>query len=173
MEIIWRAMIKDIINTLQKEWDRPKRANHLGELTEVKLCCEFSNKGIKTEKEIILEIPESLKEFWSYSENATLFKDSEFGQWGLEIFSPKNAIAYTKEEKENRPKDFISGDLIIGRFLGDSDLLVISCDRSKNFGEIIIALPIDPRSEWPRIASDFGEFLERYSKEEGAKYWEE
>lgn len=40
-------------------------------------------------------------------------------------------------------------------------------------GRIAVALPLDPRTDWPRVAADVPEFLERFAGAEGAKYWEQ
>jgi hypothetical protein len=51
-------------------------------------------------------------------------------------------------------------------------LLVIRNDaKAIDFGNVLVALPIDPRSEWHRVADSFGSFLEFYIKSGGNKYW--
>lgn len=165
-------MIKDNIKSLKTKWSNPKHASHRGEKTVFKLVCEFSLGTIEDIDQIMpFEIPKSLKEFWRTSEKTILFKDSEFSQWGLEILSPREAILLTNEQKSERPEDIQKTDLIIGRFLGDSDLLVISCDMN-DFESLYIALPIETRESWPKIAMNFNEFLMKYSNSEGEKYWE-
>jgi hypothetical protein len=63
--------------------------------------------------------------------------------------------------------------LVVGRFLGDSDLLVLRCDETApDVGSTLIALPIDPRGDWPTVARSFREYLERLIAAEGDKYWE-
>lgn len=118
--------------------------------------------------------PDDLREFWNEAQSARLFEDREYGQWGLEVFRPSQAAFITDQCASKRQQDFIAGDLVIGRFLGDSDLLVIRCDRAaRDFGTVIVALPLDPRNDWYQVAASFSDFLETYVKCGGAKFWEE
>ncbi len=167
-------MIKDIIESLKEKWNTPKHAIHGGEKTILKLLCTFSSIGATKDviKNIPFDVSRELAEFWSISETATLFKDSEYSQWGLEILSPEEAILLTNEQKSERPDDIQKNDLIIGRFLGDSDLLVISCDKLNDFESLYIGLPIETRKNWPKVATNFHQFLIKYSSSEGEKYWE-
>ena len=97
--------------------------------------------------------------FWTISRTARLFEDRQYGQWGLEILSPMNAAGYTQQQYTNRSSQFREGDLVVGRFLGDSDLLVVRCDQdADDFKRVLIALPIDPRSEWYVASETFGDF---------------
>jgi hypothetical protein len=58
-------------------------------------------------------------------------------------------------------------------FLGDLDLVVIRSDPGQaDFGHVLVALPIDPRSFWYEAASGLAEFLEKYAAAEGDKFWE-
>ena len=120
-----------------------------------------------------LKVPNDVKDFWSVSESAVLFKDVDYGQWGLEILSPEKAMLRSNVEKERRSTDYYDTDLVIGSFLGDSDLLIISCDEnSKNYGTVLISLPLDRRSDWPVVGESFLAFLEKYAFSEGDKFWE-
>jgi len=88
--------------------------------------------------------------------------------------SPQQAILASVALQESRPKDWSAGDVVIGRFLGDSDLLIVRCDKgSPDFGRIIAALPLDDRRNWPAIAVSFSQFLTRYLTGQGNKYWGE
>ncbi len=158
---------------LKEKWgETPKQANHRGMRTDFHFICEFKEPGVSL-KSLPFDLPEDLEKFWSICETAVLFKDIEYGQWGLEIFSPEKAIVIDRSEKGGRPNDYRESDLIIGSFLGDSDLLIISCDKkSKSFGKVFISLPLDNRGDWPNVANSFSEFLEKYSLDEGDKYWE-
>jgi len=161
------------IGYLKEGWALPKSATHRGKETFFKLACSF--KEIAPLDKVInpSKIPGDLLEFWHLCDGATLFADNEYGQWGLEIWGSREAIKKTETAYYERPKEFNNGDLIIGRFIGDSDLLVIRCDKQKkDYGSILIALPIDQRKDWPVVATDFAAFLEMYSHYEGDKYWE-
>jgi hypothetical protein len=61
---------------------------------------------------------------------------------------------------------------VIGKFLGDSDLLVIRADETQSdFGSVIVALPIDPRPDWYHVAKSLADFLEEFAQSGGQKFW--
>lgn len=92
---------------------------------------------------------------------------------GLRPLPPVQAQAQTSTQRNTRPQDYIDGDLVVGRFIGDSDLLIVRCaQEASDFGSIIVGLPIDPRANWYHVANTFTEFLCRYLRAEGEKYWE-
>lgn len=119
-------------------------------------------------------IPGELKAFWSKVAEIRLNDDVNYGQWGCIIWSPAEVIARHKEALRFRePDDFRVGDLIVGEFRGDNDLLLLRCDPSENdFGAIIVALPMDTRQDWPRVASSIIEFVEQFLAHPEKKYWE-
>lgn len=158
-----------------------ERGSHLrdpisdGSIPAMAFSCAFSPNGARTEdiQPIAGTCPIPLQEFWRITESGRLFEDSTYGQWGLEILRPKQATEATRVEFERHPIDYIDGDLVIGRFLGDSDLLIIRCDESSpDFGRLLVALPLDPREEWYKVADSFEDFLSRYVEAKGDKYWE-
>lgn len=104
---------------------------------------------------------------WTTTETADLFIDLDFGQWGLRLLSPEASAARTRQELSERPGDFRSGDVILGEFLGDQELLVV-----EGGGGVRVAWPLDPRPDWPRPADDLVSFLRRYAASGGDKYWE-
>jgi hypothetical protein len=108
-----------------------------------------------------------LQELWLSTREARLFLDVDYGQWGLHILDPVAAAARTSAELTDRPGDFESSDVVIGEFLGDSDLLVVEAG-----GTVVISPPLDPRVDWPRAAQTLPEFLSHYFQAVGEKYWE-
>src|SRR5690606_31352844 len=160
-------MIEQLINKLKLLWQDPKFGIHNGEKTIFKLSCEFSQKGTSLPSNFNFTIHKNLVNFWLKAESAKLFYDKEYGQWGLKILAPKDAIRETNEENQLRPKEYLNTDFIIGRFIGDADRLIICCDKQNNFGEIKLALPIDHREDWPTIAPSFADFLVEYAKKDG------
>jgi hypothetical protein len=139
------------------------------------LRCTFSDpdQNLNVEIEPLKDLPDQLLKFWKIAPQAKLFEDADFGQWGLEILSPRESFLTTQIEKDCRPIDYVSGDLIIGRFLGDSELLIIRADPfDSDFGNVIHALPLDGRTDWEICAPDFLEFLIKYAHAYGQKFWE-
>jgi hypothetical protein len=159
--------IANTLHLIRTNWTSPASAVHKGQVIPFKLASYINAQGANASVLAASRFPEGIKEFWSLCENAILFRDAEYGQWGLEIFSPDEALHQTKLNKQIRMRDFDGGDTIIGRFIGDSDLLVLASDE-----KVIVALPIDRRTDWPIVADNFSDFLEKYVNAQGEKYWE-
>lgn len=78
-----------------------------------------------------------------------------------------------KKRIAQRKEDFRPEDLIIGEFLGDADLLVLRCDAtSPDFGNIIIALPLDFREEENIATNSLESFFNQLIAANGDKFWE-
>lgn len=167
--------IEETINALKNSWSSPHTADIRGEVSPFTMLCTFSENGVTQEelKKIAPLAPKQLERFWSICSNAKLFVDQEYGQWGLEILSPTKALEETLLFAHDRSTDFEKGDLVVGRFLGDADLLIVRCDtESPDYGNILIALPIDRRVDWYQVSDSFESFLSEYAVKNGDKYWE-
>lgn len=163
--------MEKIINQLKAEWSKPRKANHNNEETIQEFACDFSDEVADFSAGYPLKIPNDLKEFWLNAKEANLFFDVNYGQWGLYIMSPEEALLTTEREKADRPNDNENEELVIGNFLGDSDKLLIDCSL-ESAGRITISRPIDERKDWPIAANSFTEFLTCYMEKEGEKFWE-
>ena len=163
--------IADVLERLSTNWAKPKSATHRGEATVAQFRCRV--EGSPAEGDTGMTLPDGLAELWDASSGASLFEDADFGGWGLELLSPDGAVSATAHLGEERPDETLTGDLVIGRFLSDGDLLVIRCDPdAKDFGALIVALSLDDRGEWHRVAPSLEAFLSEYELAEGAKFWE-
>jgi len=119
------------------------------------------------------KVPNDLLEFWKEAREADLFVDKQYGQWGLRIWSPGKSIEKTRQLRSRTSTELVDGDLVIGEFLGDTDLLVIRCDAgAPDFASVVVALGIDARSDWPVPAKNFADFLSAYSRGSGDKFWD-
>lgn len=163
--------MQNLISQLKSHWSIPRKTIHNNEETFLELICEFSDEIAHIPKEYPYEIPQDLKNFWHSTKEAGLFIDNTYGQWGLRILSPQDALLNTKEQREIRENEYKSSELIIGNFMGDSDKLVIDTG-SENFGRVTIALPIDSREHWPIVSDSFTNFLIAYIEKNGYKFWE-
>jgi hypothetical protein len=167
------SKIAEIVGSLKEQWGAPREAVHRGQRYGFLLACSFASEPADTLEQVPLNLPEDIREFWLTARSATLFKDRQFGQWGIEVLDPDEALRQTSRQMAARPSDFMSSDLVFARFFGDSDLVVIACDpEQSNFGSVTIALPIDRRPDWHVAARSFGEFLEKLVEAQGDKYWE-
>jgi hypothetical protein len=113
-------------------------------------------------------VPDELRRLWSISRSSFLFEDVEYGQWGLALLSPEDAATRTAGFRSARPDDAAPGDIVVGEFLGDLELLVVAADGTG----VLVALPLDPRGDWYRAAPSMADFLLRYRESQGDKYWE-
>lgn len=163
-------MILEIVEQIEKDWNTPLHNKKEGFYCPFLLQC-FFKKRVRNTNVKFNRLPEDVNEFWAHYESAELFKDVEYGQWGLEIFSPEKAKQYTRFFRREYSKYARKSDVIIGHFIGDSDLLLVSCDIYRNFGQIIVVPPLDDRPDWLIAAENFTDFLSQYSQNEGNKYW--
>jgi hypothetical protein len=118
-----------------------------------------------------VELPPAAVDLWTTYRTARLFEDIDYGQWGLIILDPGASVERTSQERESRPMDVRSDDIVIGVFLGDQDLLVLAPSNEGN-QRVMIALPLDGRADWMGAAPALGEFLEAYFAAGGNKFWE-
>ena len=124
------------------------------------------------ETRLNISLPDDLRELWQKCNGLRLLEDKTYGQSGLIIWSPQKVLEQQQVLKRNSD-EFLDGDLIIGEFLGDSDLLVVRCDQdSDDFGQVIISLPIDQRSDWYYLPYLLPEFLQKLTNSQGEKFWE-
>lgn len=125
------------------------------------------------EDSLSITLPSAIINLWNQTSELRLFEDISYGQWGLILWSPNQVITEQEKRINQRPEDFRPGDLIIGEFLGDADLLVLRCDETyPDFGNILIALPLDSREEWDIAAKSLESFLNQLIAAKGEKFWE-
>jgi hypothetical protein len=116
--------------------------------------------------------PPFLVELWAKVNTARLFEDADYGQWGLELLSPHESAEASGAFRRARVRDRKKGDLVVGRFLGDSDLLVVRADsKAADFGSVLVALPLDRRADWYHPAASLETFVRSFIAAKGAKFW--
>jgi hypothetical protein len=136
-----------------------------------------SRAGTAARRDEIRQLPvrvsSELEHFWMTCGGAEFFRDIDYDQWGLDILAPWDAVKATHELAEDRPADVFRTDLMIGRFRGDSDFVVIRCDPNQDdFGQVVIGLPLDRRADWYFTRMCFSEFLRVFIETRGQKFWE-
>ena len=166
--------IHDAVQLMKQDGSRLAPPVPVDGMPPMTFVCSFSPDAVPRQEiqTLLPKCPSDLVDFWSEARTARLFVDQEYGQWGLEILAPDHAAAATKEYKATRNRDFVQGDLIIGKFLGDSDLLLLRCDPlGDDFGFVLIVLPLDRRADWYPVATSLQAFLNSYVKSGGEKFW--
>jgi hypothetical protein len=112
-------------------------------------------------------LPPLVRELWLITGAGRLFADADYGQWGLEILGPAASAEATARERERRPGQLTRDDVVLGRFLGDLESLVVAGD-----GSVLVNAPLDPREDWDGAASGLESSFRAYFDAEGAKYWD-
>lgn len=170
-------MIKENLENILTVVESIKKVNLQEGSNTVELVSYIDNKisweKQEIENQLSINLPNMLVGLWNKTGGLHLFEDKKYGQSGLIIWSPRKTLEQQKQYRDYREDDFFDGDLVIGEFLGESDLVIMRCDKlSIDFGEVLIALPIDPRKDWHKVASSLSEFLEKFIENNGDKYWE-
>lgn len=125
------------------------------------------------EQSLKVTLPLDILRMWQEVSELRLFEDVQYGQWGLVLWPPDRIVQRNREHIQDRPEQFVAGDLLLGEFLGDSDLLMVRSDQSEfDFGSVQVALAIYPRSNWFRVGNTLFEFLKGFIASGGRKYWE-
>lgn len=129
--------------------------------------------GLPPERVLSRAVPQSLGEWWRAIRSARLFVDREYGQWGLVLWPPDEIEARNRDLRANGRDDLDDGDIVVGEFLGDADLLMVRSEPDHEAdGSVWIVAPIDPRPEWVNVAADLGGFVARFIEGSGSKFWE-
>lgn len=166
--------IEKTIGIIEKSWrTNPVLVKHNGYENPIPLRCllnPVSNEYLAKLKS--LSLPPTFKEFHSFTNGAELFKDELYGQWGLKLYNIDELDHESNYHKNQRTQDFILGDIIVGEFYGDSDLLLLRADpKSTDFGYIYVVLPLDDRKDWYLVSRSFEEFLHQFVLHQGNKFW--
>lgn len=117
------------------------------------------------------EVPAELRELWEVCGGARLFTDVDYGQWGLVLLGPEVSWRRTLDQLDYAPDDMRPGDVVIGEFLGDSELLIYAPSEAGD-SRILVSLPLDAREDWYRVGSSLEEFLVMFVEHQGQKFWE-
>jgi hypothetical protein len=116
--------------------------------------------------------PPDLADLWGAVREARLFEDADHGQWGLVLLSSEDSARETGAFRRDRARDRIEGDLVVGLFLGDQDRLVVRADpKADDYGRVLVALPLDRRSDWYQPAESLDAFVRAFIETRGAKFW--
>lgn len=162
-------LFKELINEIKKDWTIPKHIDAIS--CDLLFRCQFFHGFIGID-ELLMDVPIEFVEFYKLANGAYLFEDIVYGQWGLQLLDAFLIQEKTRDFIEGN-SDYLKGDLIVGEFLGDSDLLLLRTDPSKNdYGFMVIVTPLDSRNNWNYLELNFYSFITEYVSELGQKFWE-
>jgi hypothetical protein len=178
METAWGPDLDRLLSRVEG-LDSPQRVDaYRGRTSPLPLRCSIVPpvpwNRTELEKTLSLTLPPQLAGLWEKTSGLRLFEDIKYGQWGLHLWGPSDTVRMHPVELTYHPPEvMLRCDLFVGRFLGDADRLVLRCDRDlKDFGSVQVAVEIEPRREWPMVGHSLAEFLDRYVKGAGEKFWE-
>lgn len=86
--------------------------------------------------------------------------------------APSDGVERLSFEISNRPEEFRDDDVVVGEFLGDTELLIYS-PSCEGAARVSVALPLAPRRDWYAIGPSLSEVFEKMMVLGGRKYWEE
>ncbi|WP_436873128.1 SMI1/KNR4 family protein [Acinetobacter haemolyticus] len=162
-------LFKELISEIKKDWTIPKHIEAVSH--DLLFRCQFFHGFIGIE-ELLIDLPKEFAEFYKLANGAYLFEDIVYGQWGLQLLDAFLIQQKTRDFIEGN-SGYLKGDLIIGEFLGDSDLLLLRTDPSKNdYGSMMIVRPLDSRNNWNNLEINFYSFITEYVSKLGQKFWE-
>ncbi|WP_220347235.1 hypothetical protein, partial [Microbacterium bovistercoris] len=139
-----------------------------------RLACRVSPPATEADMNVLSgysNVPPELRELWSIGAESWLFEDIDYGQWGIHLLTPRSSLERTLVEIAERPGDFRAGDIVLGEFLGDSELLVFAPSESPE-RRWLVALPLDGREDWYSIGHNLADVFEQLLNSDGDKYWE-
>ena len=163
--------ISEVLRRLESAWGQPRPAQHGSAPTLSRFRCTVTWGAADIADSP--RLPGHLDEFWRSASGARLLVDEDYGQWGLVLLPPGESHTASERFRLRRPREHRVGDLIIGEFRGDSDLLLVRCDPdADDFGRVLVAAPLDGREDWDVAAPNLLAFVETLEREQGRKFWE-
>lgn len=126
------------------------------------------------ERTLGFEIPNQLAQLWDLCGGMMLYGDDLWCPGGLVICAPcvEELFRLNSDYQDRKSDSTAPGDLIIGEFRSDLELVLIRCDRNNtDCGSILIVAEMEPRPDWKRVAFSIEEFLIKYMDAHGEKYW--
>lgn len=168
--------LEDMINRLRNmPLIEEKDPETLDLLLETEVNPPFEPKISLIETELNVKIPEQILECWGLCSSITLLRDKRRNLRGLRTHPPDERIIEVNRyilKDVIQPEDYLTGDLILAEFGGEQDQLIVRCDPSADdFGELLIAMPIDSREDWFHMGNSLVRFLKDFIEHNGYTYW--
>lgn len=110
---------------------------------------------------------DELVELWSLTDGGYVCNDLEYGQTGLDIFSPEQSARAMASERYKEERWVGHDDIVLGEFVGDGDYILVDGLN----GTVRPSLTGYERGEWPAFTSIF-DFISCYYLADGNKFWD-
>lgn len=126
------------------------------------------HEDVSAVESLVGGVPGTIRLFWSEVGSARILYDPRYGQAGLILYGPGEASAATALYRQAKEGQSRNSDLVIGEFCGLSQYAIVSSE----WGDSVFAtLPMDPRSDWPRIAENLLDLIEKWSDNDAEIWW--
>ena len=108
------------------------------------------------------------------SNGATLFYDSQYGQWGFRLFSTDELIERQVHWQKSIPVDWESRFIAFCELYGEAHVMVFDLSHptaNKESFAVVEANALDPIKYWQTASRSFQEWLDHLITAQGDKYW--
>jgi hypothetical protein len=108
------------------------------------------------------------------SNGVVLYYDSEFGQWGFELYGTDKLFAKQKFWQKSIPIKWESYFIAFGEIFGEANALVFDLSKpstNQDSYSVLEASAIDPIDYWPLASRSFHEWIDHLITAQGDKYW--
>jgi hypothetical protein len=108
------------------------------------------------------------------SNGAVLFYDSEFGQWGFELYGTDKLVVKQKLWQKSIPIKWETGFIAFGEMFGEPNALVFDLSKpsiNHDSYAVLEASALDPIEYWPLASRSFHAWLDHLITAQGDKYW--
>ena len=122
------------------------------------------------------KLPEDLFIFITkISDGATLFYDTQYGQWGYQIYSCDELQEREAHWKSMFEEDWMPYFIAIGESIDDLHPIIANMEKTtpnKMSYQLIEGDALDPIEYWKKVSPSFNEWLGHLITAQGAKFWD-
>lgn len=141
------------------QWSEPIESKNLEEVSSL-----FNNR-----------LPKDYTIFLNQVTNgAILYYDSEYGQWGFEIYGTEKLCLKQKLWKKSISVDWESRFIAFGEIFGEANALVFDLSKptiNQDSYAVLETSALDPIKYWPLASRSFHEWVDHLITAQGDKYW--
>jgi len=160
--------LKNIIENGIKDWIEPKIDNSHKLIYRVASKVKYHQKENEIPINLSINLPNKVYNLYTVIDFGYFFKDLEYDQWGLRIFSLQECREKSNFWRKNIAESFDSKRWVIGEFLGDSDLLIFD----ERCSSVLVVDSAVGDKYWEIVGTDFSDFFSEYFKYPNDKFWE-
>lgn len=120
-----------------------------------------------------IQLPPQMICLWHHAGEVNLFREIHYRLWGILLLTPLESLQKTDTWQKLFPDNFITGDLVIGEWLGDDRFVVLRCDEiALDWGSVLIGVPLEARKDWYVVSRSVLQFIKHSLLSPGVPFWE-